>query len=263
MKRCLVLLAAALLAVAAPAGAKAHHSVAPPPDQTAAMPNPSGCDSIDASACMLPFPNDLYTKANPSTPTGRQIDFNVLAMPRNRAEKPIDPTDWNRADGFSPGSEIVTKIAGLDTNAELDALNAPRIWDPQRSLDPDSPIAVIDAGTGQRQMVWAELDHSIDALGEAGNGTDRVLIIRPAKNFTEGHRYIVAVRLPARYSPDAVFKAYRDKSPISETNPLQQQFDEQRRPHFESVFSTLASVQIARGDLTQAWDFTVASAHSL
>src|SRR4051794_34900439 len=93
----------ALLLSAATAGAT-------PPDQTSPLPNPTGCDSIDASACMLPFPNDLYTKANPATPTGRQIDFNVLAMPRNRAEKPIDPTDWNRADGFSPGSEIVTKI---------------------------------------------------------------------------------------------------------------------------------------------------------
>ena len=47
------------------------------------------------------------------------MDLSLLAMPRNRAGKPIDPTDQNRADGFSPGSEIVTKITGLDTDAEL------------------------------------------------------------------------------------------------------------------------------------------------
>ena len=35
-------------------------------------------------------------------------------MPRNVAGKPIDPTDWNRADGFSPGSLIVTYVPGLD-----------------------------------------------------------------------------------------------------------------------------------------------------
>ena len=58
----------------------------------------------------LPFPNDLYTKPDPTSATGRRIDFNLLAMPRNVAGKPIDPTDQNRADGFSPGSEIVTKI---------------------------------------------------------------------------------------------------------------------------------------------------------
>src|SRR6476619_1416862 len=102
----------ALLAFAGSADAKKKppHKATPPPDQTSPLPNPTGCDSIDASACMLPFPNDLYTKADPSTRTGRRIDFNVLAMPRNQAEKPIDPTDWNRADGFSPGSDIVTEI---------------------------------------------------------------------------------------------------------------------------------------------------------
>src|SRR3954453_10018350 len=172
MHRCRWTLPSAFVALLA--GAAVASAAATPPDQTSPLPNPTGCDSIDASACMLPFPNDLYTKANPATPTGRQIDFNIPAMPRTRAGKPIDPSDQNRADGFSPGSEIITKIAGLNTDAQLDALNAPRIWDPQRSLDPDSPITVVDAGTGQRQMVWAELDHSIDQLGAATDGSDRV-----------------------------------------------------------------------------------------
>src|SRR3954466_8441879 len=118
MTRTLPAALAALLLAAATASA-----APPPPDQTAAMPDPTGCDSIDASACMLPFPNDLFTKADPSTRTGRRIDFNVLAMPRNRAGKPIDPTDWNRADGFSPGAEVVTKITGLDTDQQLDAIH--------------------------------------------------------------------------------------------------------------------------------------------
>jgi len=268
MKRSLLPLAAALLAFAAPAGAKVHgRNVPTPPDQTASTPNPTGCDSTDASACMLSFPNDLFTKANPATPTGRQVDFNVLAMPRNRAGKPIDPTDWNRADGFSPGSEIITKIPGLDTNAELAALDAPRIWDPERSLDADSPIQVIDADTGQRQMVWAELDHSIDALG--ATDADRVLIIRPAKNLLEGHRYIVVLALGDKYkAASPVFDNYRDGTPVSESNPLQQQFDEQRRAHFTNaqhtgILDELDTLGFDRKSLTQAWDFTVASAHSL
>src|SRR3954470_8921274 len=162
MTRTRMLIAAlcVFLAVAAPADAKSKkpHKATPPPDQTSPLPNVTGCDSIDASACMLPFPNDLYTKADSTSATGRRIDFSLLAMPRNRAGKPIDPTDQNRADGFSPGSMIITKIAGLNTDAQLQTLGAPRIWNPDRSLDPDSPISVIDAETGQRQMVWAELD---------------------------------------------------------------------------------------------------------
>src|SRR3954454_11170172 len=106
MTRMLPAALVALLLAAATASA-----TTPPPDQTAAMPNPTGCDSIDASACMLPFPNDLYTKADPSSKTGRRVTLNCRATPRTPAGKPIDPTDQNRADGFSPGSMIITKIA--------------------------------------------------------------------------------------------------------------------------------------------------------
>src|SRR3954454_17762128 len=219
MTRTLPAAVVALLLAAATASA-----AAPPPDQTASMPNPTGCDSIDSSACLLTFPNDLYTKAEPSTKTGRRGDLSLLAMPRNLPGKPIDPTDQNRADGFSPGSMIITKIKGLNTDAQLQALNVPRIWNPDHALDPDSPITVIDANTGERQMVWAELDHSIDALGAPADGTARDLLIRPAKNFLEGHRYIVALRLPC-FAVDPTFQAYRDKTAAPGDNPLQQQFD--------------------------------------
>ena len=241
------------LAVAAPADAKSKkpHKATPPPDQTSPLPNVTGCDAIDASACMLPFPNDLYTKADSTSATGRRIDFSLLAMPRNIAGKPIDPTDQNRADGFSPGSEIVTKITGLDTDQQLDATGAARIWNPEASLLASAPVAVIDADTGAKQMVWAELDHSMDALG--ATPTDRDLIIRPAKNFLEGHRYIVALRLGQSVTTDPTFAAYRDKTPL--TNP----FDEQRRAHFENLFDTLGAAGIKRAELTQAWDFTVAT----
>ena len=141
MNRCLRTSVAALTVLALAAAP----ALAAPPDQTSPLPNPTGCDSIDTSACLLPFPDDLYTKADPSTRTGRRVDLNLLAMPRNIAGKPIDPTDQNRADGFSPGSMIVTKIAGLDTDAQLDALGAPHICNPDASLLAGSPVVVIDA----------------------------------------------------------------------------------------------------------------------
>jgi hypothetical protein len=215
----------------------------------------AACDPIDPSACMLPFPNDFFTTADASTPTGRRISFDLTSMPRNVAGKPIDPTDWNRADGFSPGSEIVTKIAGLDDDSQLAGLDAPRVWDPQVSLEDRTPVAVIDAATGEKQMVWAELDHSIDKLG--GTPADRVLIIRPAKNLLEGHRYIVALRLPG-FAADPTFANFRDKG-AALANPI----DEQRRAHFEDLFNTLTDHGFERKDLTQAWDFTVASGDNL
>src|SRR4051812_33537651 len=241
MHRCRWTLPSAFVAVLA--GAAATAGAATPPDQTSPLPNPTGCDTIDASACMLPFPNDLYTRADPSTRTGRRVDFSILAMPRNVEGKPIDPTDWNRSDGFSPGSEIATKITGLDTDAQLDAIKGAdgigvaRIWSPEASLDADAPVAIIDAGTGEKQMAWVELDHSMDVLG--ATGADRDLIVRPAKNLLEGHRYIVALRLGRSVTADPTFINYRDKGA-----PLANPFDEQRRAHFESLFTTLENAGI-------------------
>jgi len=247
------LLAALSVLVLAPAANAA------PPEQQEPLPNATGCDAIDTFACLLPFPNDLYTRRDPGTKTGRRVDLSLLAMPRNVAGKPIDPTDMNRADGFSPGSPIITKIRGLDTDAQLAAISfkgegIARTWSPERSQSANAPIAVINARTGEKQMVFAELDHSMDALGAAP--ADRALIIRPAKNFREGERYIVALRLPGQ-SVDPTFKAYRDNT------PLPSPFDEQRRAHFEDLFKTLDAAGIARADLTQAWDFTVASGDSI
>ena len=33
-------------------------------------------------------------------------------MPANKAGVRIDPRDWNRADGFSPGQQITVRIPG-------------------------------------------------------------------------------------------------------------------------------------------------------
>src|SRR5262249_31493526 len=79
----------------------------------AATPAPV-CDPIDAGQCLMPFPNDFFSVADASSPTGRRVHFDVNAMPKNGAGAPINPTDWNRLDGFSPGSEILVQAPGID-----------------------------------------------------------------------------------------------------------------------------------------------------
>src|SRR3954468_16110732 len=217
MRRNATVLIVLLLTLAAPAAAQAK------------------CDHLDTSACLLPFPNDSFTKADPSTPTGRRVNFDLLDMPRNVAGRPIDPTDWNRADGFSPGSLIVAKVPGLD----LQKTGAVPITDLARAYDKDAPIVVLDADTGKRALIWSEMDMTVPAA-------DRTLLIRPAKNFTEGHRYIVALR-DLRDAGGKVIPA-----PKAEADA-----------RHERIYRTLSRRGIARKDLYLAWDFTVASAQSL
>ncbi|MGH2685583.1 MAG: hypothetical protein ACRDJP_08975, partial [Actinomycetota bacterium] len=66
------------------------------------VPSTLGCDSLDASACLLPFPNDFFTVPDAGTDTGRRVSFSPAAMPRSGTEvteggegKPVDPTEWN------------------------------------------------------------------------------------------------------------------------------------------------------------------------
>jgi hypothetical protein len=198
------------------------------------------CNPLDHAACLLPFPNDSFTKADPTTATGRRIDINPLAMPRNVANRPIDPTELNRNDGWSPGTPVLTVVPGLSTTRS----RIPSEADPGDSLRADAPIVLLDAKTGQRWPYTAELDTN------ATDGEQPLLIIRPAVNFTDGHRYVVALRnlrdangklIPA--GPE--FAALRAKASAG-----------------DPVFGPLMRHGVKAKDLFLAWTFTIASTRS-
>jgi hypothetical protein len=220
--------------------------------EPAGFATPKGCDFLDRAVCLQPWPNDYFTVADPSMPTGRRLDLQREAMPRNIAGKPIEPADYNRNDGFGPGSPIHTKIPGLDNQAAFDRTGLVPETDMHRTFDPGQPAVVIDADSGERQLIWAELD------ANAKSDEDRNLFIRPGRNFREGHRYIVALRDLRRADGSAIeparpFKVYRDG--IRTTSPVV----EARRAHMEDLFARLGRAGVERGSLYLAWDFTVGS----
>jgi len=213
------------------------------------------CDPGDPALCLLPFPNDSFTVPDSKTPTGRRLNLQAASMPKDIGGKSIDPTDFNSGDGFSPGSLIVAHVPRLDTPEAFRATGAPPIDDPLASLRADSPVVVLDATAGGRALVWSELDSN------PADPKQRNLLVRPARNLLEGHRYIVALRRMRAadghlLSPARAFAVYRDR--IVTTDPKV----EARRAHMEQVFGSLGSAGVARDDLYLAWDFTVASAKS-
>ncbi len=210
------------------------------------------CDFLGQSRCNLPFPNNWFTVRDSSTDTGRRVNLNAASLPANSAGVHIDPTEWNRNDGFSPGAMILAHIPGVD----LARSGAPPITDIGRSLDPDSPIVLVDSATGEHWPFFAELD------AHATSDANRSLIIRPARNLLEGHRYIVALRnlqdaTGATLPPSRAFQLYRDDIPTF--IPVL----ERRRDHMERIFETLDDADVSRENLTLAWDFTVASERNL
>ena len=256
------------------------------PDQAPAASTNAGCDPLDRSACLLPFPNNFFTRVTlpvEDTDTGLVVNLDPAAMPRTGTEltdggegKPVDPIELNRNDGFSPGSMVMTMVPGLDLhktwgtsdrahsevgpNHEGYFDHRDHIADVNLYLRDEAPMVIIDAETGERHPFWSELDSHPDAV-EAG---ERLLILRPARNFEEGTRYIVALRnlkdgQGAEIEAGSAFKDLRDGS--SSTIP---QGDE-RRGHFNTnIFPQLEDAGIARDEnLVLAWDFTVASERNL
>ena len=234
----------------------AVRAATPPLDRVTAL--APGCDPIDPARCLLPFPDDFYTVADPSTATGRRVNLPVVGMPTNVAGKPVDPTEWNRNDGFSPGSPILTLVSGLDLSqtwrtAPLAPNRRDSLTDLSRSMRPDSPFVVIDAATSRRQPLWSEMD-SRPGVAAA----DRLVLLHPATNFLMGHHYVVALRRLRRSDGSlipapATFAAYRDNPALARA----------QRPGLANDFLTLRRAGIDTSSLYLAWDFTVASAANL
>lgn len=240
--------------------------VANPCDRTVVPP-----PGADGTTCMLPFPSNLYTTG---TGEDRRLNLPLAGMPKNAAGKPLSPLPYSASDGFSPGQLLVVKVPGLDNREAFARTGSVPITDIARYRAPDAPVVVIDVQTGQRHPIWTEIDVNplgpvpqlLTASEETGgprppdrpqNTANVNLLIRPAKNFLNGHRYVVGMRTLRDKDGNVLeatagFKQYRDKGPLAAVDPRSQRYE-------KDVFPILEEAGFARGDLYQAWDFSVAS----
>lgn len=212
-----------------------------------------GCDPIAGNSCMLPWPNNYFTRQDPTTATGLRVNLKPSQVPKNASGTPIDVSQINRSDGFSPGSPILVQVPGID----LDQSNVPTINHLDRN-GPGSPVVVYDTDAHQLVPTWSELD----VHDTYTDPSKQVLIIHPVKNLTDGHHYIVGLRnlknatgQPLEAPP--VFRAYRDGTTSSVAGFAQ------RATTMNALIDGLGAKGIARASLYLAWDFTVASTANL
>lgn len=193
------------------------------------------CDGTPAKGCLLPFPNDVgQTKHDTSSATGRRVAFTRAELPANVKGVHVDPTEFNRSDGFSPGQPIIVYVGSLASQARFEASGIVPVTDMARYADRAQKLLLLDEKTGKRQLVWGELD------ANAKTTATRNLIIHPGKNLTPGRRYVVVVR------------GLKDKQP----KRLAQTWTAAVRSAFKRAKVTRASIDLA-------WDFTVASNRSI
>ena len=220
-------------------------STTPPTTATAPpeLVSSGSCDRADPAACLLPWPNDRFTRPDATTETGLRIDFPVDGTPTNAAGIPIGVDEWNRNDGFSPAAMPMTVIPGLDPDASALA----PVTDIGASLTDDSSLLLIDTTTGERVPAWAELDSS---------GTDpdnTALMIVPAAALAEGHEFLVALR-------DLVDT---DGAPIAANPTYLERMAAPADQHDAATRDALLAAGLDPAAMTIAWTFTVASGESI
>lgn len=241
----LALVAVAMLGGACSGGESADPGNSPGPSVSGVVEEPPGtgrCDPTDASACLLPWPSDAYTRADPSTATGRRLDLPAEGMPVNVDGVPVDPSEWNRTDGFSPSSIAQVVVADLDPVAS----GLPPVTDIAASLEDDAPLTLVDVDSGERLAAWAELDTEL-----TDDPTRRPLRVVPAAALPEGHRIAVGLH-GLRTSTGAEVEPTPAMAEVLEEPDADQQV----------WLHALATAGAPVGQLDVAWSFTVASADS-
>ena len=234
----------------------------PPPPKDEKVCDPAAtADPVDGYRCLLPFPDDYYTRADPSTVTGRRLALTAASVPRNNLGQSIEPSAFNANDGFSPNSPIVTRVPGLDTTSALVASGIAQETDIGKSLEPDQPVMVLDAKTGEQLPIWTEVDRS------TSDASKRTLIIHGAKVFPEATRLIVVLRNLKNASgtplqPTGWFREVRDRV----VPPLPSGVADRtaaRRAQIDGLLTRLQKWGIDRSSVYRTWDFTTASEENL
>ena len=210
--------------------------------------SPAACDPLDDRQCLLPFPSDALTVADDTSPTKRRVAFPAGELPTNSSGIGIDPTAWNRNDGFSANSPLLTWIDDLDPTAS----NLPSWTDLGSSLAADASVVLVDTTSGDRIPLWADIE--VDSAADDG----QLLVIRPAISLAPATTYAVGLRnlvttAGTPVEPSPLFQIYRAglATGVDEV--------EARRDEFESTFDALDAAGAARDDLQLAWSFTTAS----
>lgn len=216
----------------------------PDPDPAVAW-NNLECDALVPEYCAYPFPNNVFTVDDASTPTGRRLSLTGDFLPTATAGPKLRGEPWDDSDGFSAGAAMLAYFPGVTMEglATSDTI--------AESLEADSPTIILNAETGERIPHWVDIDKSAPA------DQNPSFMLRPAVRLDDNTRYIVAMRnlqgAEGPIEPSAGFRALRDKV-LSDDSSI-----EDRRPLFVDIFQHLDGAGVAREDLVLAWDFTTAS----
>ncbi|MFO0746893.1 MAG: hypothetical protein U1F43_14660 [Myxococcota bacterium] len=223
-------------------------------DDSDTAPDPTAdCDPLDPSHCALPFPSNLYLKADATTVTGFRLDFGS-ALPRNQAGTPVDPAPYRRLDGYGVGTPLLVNMPKVDLTGMATE------WHTDASLSANAKIVWLELAPGDSQPQVVPWFVDVDASDT--DPVTRVLIVRPARLLRENAREIVAFRnmVDTDGQPiarSAAFQALLDGTSAGDARLAP------RQALFDDIFGILTAHGVVKSELTLAWDFHTASDKAL
>ncbi len=209
-----------------------------------ANPDPN-CHPLATTGCALPWPSSRFLRAEATSATGYRLALPAALLPVGASGLPTDPTRLNLRDGFSPATTLL-----WHTDSPIDPAQLPPEHDPVRSLASDASVQLLDRTTGERVLLFAELD------GNASRPEDRALLIRPLVRLQPNRTYVAVLRrlvdTAGKRIESAPFEALKQGA-VSTPN-LATEVD-----RYRDLFPWLDQQGLPRAELTLAWDLHTGS----
>jgi hypothetical protein len=216
---------------------------------------PASCSPLRvAGACMMPWPNAIYLKADSTTATGYRVSLPGEALPTVALTgAQLDPTRWNMADGFSPAGPAITYFA-----ERIDPASLVPQTDIAASLQPGAATALVDMASNTLVAHFSGVDENV-----VKDDDRQALLITPAQRLLPGHRYAVAITSAVRTvdggspTPPPLFQSLA--SGHGPTDALSQA----QIARLPDVLSALSVAGVPASTVVVAWDFVTASDESI
>jgi pimeloyl-ACP methyl ester carboxylesterase len=209
------------------------------PDGPGLYPNKPGGNPLVPEVAAYPYPSDFYLVDDSTTKTGRRVEFPEAALPAK-----LPPRAINGADGFSRITPILAFLPG-----GVDPTTLPPAQDPAASIAKGASVALLDADSGERVPVLAEVDMA------SASDSLRAVILRPLRSLEPNRGYVVVLTTKLEtldgkaHTPNPAMKALLDGTPTGVAAI------EDQRKSFELVKAALGKAGIAKADVALAWSF--------
>ncbi|MDP1920594.1 MAG: hypothetical protein Q8L14_30405 [Myxococcales bacterium] len=199
-------------------------------------PSPAECDAQDDTRCLLPWPNNTFTVADSSTPTGLRVSVQRRALPNPDAPEPL-----NRLDGFSViGALAVGFKAPITVRTDARPATAMRLF---RATPGDT--------------FGEEVALRLSVVKD-GDGSSSLLIGYPLRPMEPSTDYVAVVvdEVPGVEAPRRVKVLAGVDAPTTDEERALVAFHAPLR-------EVLAKVGVAPARVLRAWEFTTRSAKSV